>query len=257
WRARYLDVMTQVVDHPDPTARAALFTALQGGWTLAAVDTAVTLATKVVGRLDPIDPWRAAVGVLVEGARSRSARGPIVALIDDLLDAALADLAPAGERDQLPYQRLLFTVEQLTTQRQPAAAGMLKSLAVRLLAEPITWKAGVRTWLAASPNNALGPVVMALVETARSSRSHLAIEHAAAAEARYSGRQWTEVEALDVIDTLMADEAPARLVAARMIDAFGQQWAWSQAWVERLGKLRADDDLDVSVAARGVWVSLA
>jgi hypothetical protein len=256
-RAGYFDVITRVAEHADPTARAALFDALRNGWALASVRAAVEVATRVIARLDPLDPWRAAATVVADGSRSRAAHPAIEALVQALLDAARTDVAPAGERDQLPLQRLLAIVDQLAASRHPTTAILLDSLADRLLAEPLAWAAGVRGRIAAVDNALLGSTVAELVERSPSPRSCLSIEAAAAAAVADPMRDWSQVQALAVVDELAAGSVGMRLIATAILGPLGARWAWSTEWTNRLHRLREDSALDVRTAARGVWIAPA
>ncbi len=256
-RARYVEVMAKVADHPDPTARAALFNALQLGWAVAAVEPTVRLAARVIERLDPLDPWRAAVPVLVEGTRSTSAHPRIEELVGRLLEEATADVDPAGERDQMPYQRLLATVDALTTVHHPSAAVLLERVASSLAGHALGWAASVRARVAATSNDALGPVLLDLLEHAPTARSGLAVEHAATAAAAAPVRDWSAAHAGAVVDALGDGPPAARAMAARMLATFGPRWGWSTPWTERLARLRRDEEHDVHAAARLVWLANA
>ncbi|MCA9649722.1 MAG: HEAT repeat domain-containing protein [Myxococcales bacterium] len=257
YRRRYLEVMMRVAEHPDPTARAALFGALRQGWSLAAVEEATALAAGVVGRLDPLDPWREALAVLVDGARSAAAHGAIVGLVEGLIDALRIDVAPAGERDQLPLQRLDATMEGLQAQRHPGAMVLLVELAQRLRAEPLAWALGVHADVAAASNEALAELLLARLRDAPSPRSRRAVEQAAAAAAEQVSRQWSETEGLAIVDALCGASNDARLVAVAMLRSLGPRWSWGPAWTERLARLREDPGLDVRLAARRLFLARA
>ncbi len=256
-RARYVAVMARVADHADPTARAALFVALSQGWAVAAVEPTVRLAAKVIGRLDPLDPWRQAVSLLVEGTRSTATHMQIAGLVGELLDAAAADVAPAGERDQMPYQRMLATVNALSAARHPSAAALLERVAESLTAHGLGWLPGVRARVAATDNESLGSVVLGLLQRAPTATSGLAVGHAAVAAAQQSVRNWSSVQASSLVDALADGPPPARSIAARILATFGPRWGWSGPWTDRLARLRRDEDHDVQAAARMVWIANA
>lgn len=256
-RARYVAVMARVGDHPDPTARAALFGALLQGWAMADVEPTTRLAARVIGRLDPLDPWRQAVSLLVEGTRSTSTHPQIVGLVGELLEAAAADVAPAGERDQMPYQRMLATVNALSALRHPSATVLLEQVAESLGAHALGWTPSVRARLAATDNDSLGSVVLELLEQAPTVTSGLAVEHAAIAAARQAVREWSTAQASSLLDALGDGPPAARAIAARMLTTFGPRWGWGAPWTDRLASLRGDDDHDVQAAARMVWIANA
>jgi len=256
-RARYVEVMATVADHPDPGVREALFGALARGWSLAAVESVATVAARVVERLDPLDPWRGALGVLREGMRSSSVHPIIERMIATLLAAATDDVAPAGERDQLPYQRLLATMEQLCAARHPAARAGLVRLIPPLLAHPLGWDAGVGARVALAANEQLAATVLELLEAAPTPRRAQAVERAAAEAAARPNRRWSADEAGASIDTLSEGPTAARLAAVAMLPAFGPRWGWDAAWTERLARLRTDPDPDVRLEARRVWQTSA
>lgn len=256
-RARYLEVMARVADHPDPTARAVLFGSLRGGWALAAVQFVTELAARVIGRLDPLDPWREALEVLAEGARSASTHASVLALVDGLRDGARTDVAPAGERDQMALQRLSAAVERLGKDRHPTAAALSHGVGEHLRVEPLTWSLGVDAEVAATPNDGLAVVLLSRLREAPSPRTCLDIERVAAAAAARSERQWSEPQARAAVDALREGSQPARLVAVAMLRELGPRWGWGPAWTERLGMLREDPDLDVRVASRRVFLARA
>jgi hypothetical protein len=256
-RARYLAIMAHAADHPDPTARAALFGALEAGWSTASPAQAVELAARVIGRLDLLDPWRTALRVIADGSRSHAAHPPIGGLVDGLRDAAIRDVAPAGERDQIAMQRLLEVIAHVASQRHPTTAVLLRSLAESLLAVPILWEVGVAARVAAATEAELASTVAELLAASATPRSSIAVERAAASAASDTTRQWTTEQAGQVVDLLLAGPPGTRVVASAMVAAFGPRWAWTDTWVGRLRRLREDPDLDVRSAARRVWITIA
>jgi hypothetical protein len=50
-------------------------------------------------------------------------------------------------------------------------------------------------------------------------------------------------------------EAGAGVAAVAMVAVFGPLSGWSATWVNALGELRCDADLDVRLAARAVWLA--
>ncbi|MFV8750082.1 hypothetical protein ACNOYE_06000 [Nannocystaceae bacterium ST9] len=251
-RGRYLEVMRAVVDHASPIARAALFATLVGGWSSVDPRVAVEIATKVIARMDPSDPWRAAAQVVAEGARSSDVHARIEASIAELIAAAERDVAPAGERDRIAHQRLVGVIEGLANQRHPIATVLLERLAAALLSQPHWWWAGARLRIAAASNERLASVCVELIRAAPSERSRRVIEDAARAAAQLALRDWSASEAEQALADLRAGEAG--VVAVAMLAVFGPRWGWGAGWVAELGELREDPELDVRLAARAVWL---
>lgn len=251
-RARYLATMLGVVEHPGMTARAALFTALMQGW--AAVDPLATssLAARVLTRLELHDPWRHAAQLLASGARSSEAHEAIVACVMQLAAARERDVAPAGERDRMADQRLVMVIDHLTLQRHPIALALLERLAEALLAAPEHWSLGVRLRVAAVANDELARTCLQLLARVPSPRQALALEQAARAAALLDLRDWSDADALAQVRTLAA--GGGELVALALLASFGPRWGWGAAWTELLAGLRQHGDLDVRVAARGMWL---
>lgn len=256
-RARYAEIMTRVADHDRPAACAALFEALSAGWALATVEPAVEVAARVVRRLHPLDPWRLATAVLGVAAASSSSHPPILDLVAALQSAAAADLAPAGERDQMPWQRLVAVIDTLSAAWNPRRSPLLERVAEVLLAQALTWTLGVRARLAAAASDTVGATALALIEAAPSTRASLAVEHALHRVVQDAARAWDEDDALRLVEVLAAGSPAARVLAAQCLGVFGPRWAWQPRWVECLARLRNDGDADVQVAARAVCVSEA
>jgi hypothetical protein len=254
-RARYFAAMACVADHPSPVARAAFFAALQNGWALAAPVEATALAARVIARLDARDPWRAAVRVLLEGARSTASHEPIVDALVQFVFATERDVAPAGEHDRMAQQRLFGMADALSADRHPTNRLLLERLAALLLEQPHCWGLGARLRLAASANSAIAQVAIALLQTAPTPRLCLSVEEAGRAAANAEVRDWSVNEAMDQIVVLRAAGADARLVAVAMLAGFGPRWGWGSAWTSTLEELRNDTDLDVRSAARSVWLA--
>lgn len=254
-RARYVATMASIADHPSPVARAALFTALTGGWWSAAPLPSVELATRVLGRGDLADPWRLAAQLVAEGARAQDAHPAILRVVVELAGAADRDVAPAGERDRLAHQRLLDVLGRLSAQRHPVVASLLEALAAALLASPTWWEEGARARLAAADNARLAVVCVELLRDAPTPRMRHAVEELAATEAATSARSWSPEEAAGALAELRA--ASAGRAAARMLAGFGPRWGWGAEWQRALAELREDPDLDARLAARSVWISAA
>jgi hypothetical protein len=254
YRARYLQMMLAVADHGSPIARAALFEALAREWSLADPTGAVTVAAKVIARVDLLDPWVSAVKVVAEGGRSLATHGRIIELVDGLVAAADLEIAPAGERDRLAHRRLSGTLEALARDRHPSTAVLLGALAERLLARPDWWSDGARLRVAATPKDRLGAMILALLAEAPSPRCTRAVEQAARAAAAMPARDW----ACDVAErcvTALAEGPPAaRTIATGWVAELGPRWGWSTAWTSLLQRLREDSDLDVRTSAREVWL---
>jgi hypothetical protein len=255
YRARYLQVMVTVADHSSPIARAAFFGALSGAWSLADPTTAVAVAARVIARMDLLDPWRSAVTVMAEGGRSLATHGAIVALVEGLVAAAEHDVAPADERDRLAHQRLCGVLEALGRDRHPTAAVLLEALADHLLAQPDWWSEGARLRIAATPNERLGAVILALLAAAPTPRCTRAVERAARAAAAMPARAFTPDEAERCATELAEGPPAARMVAVRWVAELGPRWGWSAAWTGVLGRLREDPDLDVRTSARRTWTT--
>lgn len=257
-RSRYLSAMLGVGDHPNPGARAALFESLAGGWWIVGPHAAVELAARVIARVDPVDPvdpWRAAARVLVEGTRSSDSHALIEGLIATLIAAADRDVAPAGDRDRMAHQRLVGVIELLLAIRHPPGLALLERLALTLLATSHWWSLGARLRIAAAPNQRVGAVAVELLVGAPSSSSRRVVEDAARSVAQLQARDWQANEAALVIGDLR--EGAAELVAVALLAVFGPRWGWGAAWVAELGELREHDDLDVRLAARSVWLASA
>lgn len=253
-RARYLGCMAAVADHPSPVARAALFAALQNDWALAAPVETTALACRVIARLDASDPWRAAVRVVCEGARSPASHDAILRACAQLVFASERDVAPAGDHDRMAQQRLVGLVGTLSEDRHPNNALLLDRLATSLLDQPHCWGLGARLRLAASSNSAIARVALVLLEGAPTPRLCSAVENEARTAASAEARDWSPSEAMDQIAVLRAAEVSARLVAVGMLTGFGPRWGWGSAWTAVLEQLRNDADLDVRSEARALWL---
>lgn len=254
YRARYLQAMVAVADHPSPIARAALFDALAREWLLADPTLAVTVAARVIARMDLLDPWRSATAVVAGGGRSLATHGAIVELVAGLVAAAGHEVAPAGERDRLAHQRVCGVLEALVRDRHPTTAVLLGALAEHLLARPDWWSDGARLRIAAAPNEQLGPTLLALLAAAPTPRCVRAVEQAARAAAALPSRDWEPQDA-ERCGTELAEGPPnARMVAAGWVAELGPRWGWSSAWTSVLQRLREDADLDVHTSAREVWL---
>lgn len=256
-RARYLQVMSSVADHASPIARGALFTALSGGWWLVDPGHAVGIAVRVIARMDPLDPWRSAVTTLAEGGRSLATHATILALVEQLVAAAELEVAPAGERDRIAHQRAAVVLMALAKDRHPTTAELLTALATRLLAWPEWWSHGARLRLAATPNDGVATVVLALLAAAPTPRCAQAVEEAARAAARMPARDWSAAAAEHTAAALAEGSPAARLVATAWIAELGPRWGWGAAWTDMLGQLREDQDLDVRTSAREIWLARA
>jgi hypothetical protein len=252
-RARYVAAMAAVVDHPDPEARAALFDALSAGWALADIDLAVRLAARVMEREDLADPASKAQTVLVEGARGASTHDAIVAVVTALSDASEVDVAPRGERDRLAHRRLLDLVDALVRVRHPVARSLASRLAGILLARPTTFAQGALLQLAGAERPAFGAALAGLCAAAPSPRLAAATEDAACAVLYADLEAWSEREASAAVDVIASGGPALRVMAPALLGIFGPRWGWGEAWAGRLARLRIDDDIDVRIAARGVW----
>lgn len=254
YRARYFQAMAVVADHGSPIARAASFEALASEWSLADPVGAVSLAARVIGRLDPLDPWMGAKTIVAEGGRSLATHAAIVELVEGLVAAADEQVAPAGELDRLAHRRLYGLLEALAPDRHLTTAVLLEGLANRLLARPQWWSDGARLRVAATPNDRLGAVLLALLAAAPTPRCTRALEDAARAAAALPSRAW-EPELAERCAAELAEGPPAaRVIAANCVEKFGRRWGWSTAWTSLLQRLREDPDLDVRTCAREVWL---
>jgi hypothetical protein len=254
-RARYLQTMVTVADHPSPIARAALFTALASGWSLADPTLAVSVAARVIARMDLLDPWRSATMTVAAGGRSLATHASVVQLVEGLATAAEREVAPAGERDRMAHQRLSGVLEALARDRHPTSAVLLGTLATGLLGRLAWWSEGARLQIAATPNDRLATIILELLAAAPTPRCVRAVEHAARAAAGMPARDWS-VDAAEHACARFAEGSPAaRLVAAAWVAELGPRWGWSTAWTDMLQRLREDSDLDVRTSAREVWMA--
>ncbi len=251
-RARYLEVMALVAEHPQPSARLALFNALRAGWSLAGPSVAVELGARVLQRLDPTDPWQSAVRVVADGARAREDHLTLEELVAELATSADRDVAPAGERDRCAHQRLVAVTEALLAQRQPAALELLAQLSLSLLAQPHWWSLGARLRVAAAPNAQLGKVSAELFFSAPTPSLRQGVVEAAQAAAQLDARDWQSDDAAQVLADLRAEAAA--LVSVAVLAAFGRRWGWNAEWEGELAQLRNHADLDVLLAARRLWL---
>lgn len=254
-RPRYLAVMSTVADHPDATARAALFDALIGGWWTAAPRAAAELAAEVVRRMDVADPWQPAVQVVAAGARALTAHPAIQRAVSELVATADREVAPAGEHDRLAHQRLLALLAALTAlpaQRVPAVAALFEALAAPLLGLPAWWEEGARLRLAAAANPRVADVCAELLRHAPTPRMRNTVEELAAAAAGLAERDWSAEDAERAVASLRA--AGAGRAAVQMLASFGPRWGWGPVWQAALGELRQAEDLEVRLAARRVWI---
>lgn len=254
-RARYLAVMLKVADHPSPDARAALFGALASEWSLVDPGLAVGVAIREVARMELADPWKLAVSVIAEGACSPATHAAIVELVAGLVATADRDVAPAAERDRLAHRRLAHLCEALEGIVHPGVAGLRTALAERLLAQPHWWALGAGLRVAATPNDRLAATLVDLLAGAPSTRSAGALERAARRAAARPSRDWSAADAERCTSDLVAGSPAARLLAVAWIAELGPRWGWSAAWSRALHRLRDDDDLDVRIGARAVWMA--
>jgi hypothetical protein len=252
-RVAYLELMLDAADHPSPVVRAALFIALGQRWSWVDPLAAVLVAARVVERLEPLDPWAGASRIVAGGAASEATHSSIEKLLETLTAAAQRELAPAGEHDRLAHRRFVALIDALERERHPTSLRLLESLAVKLLARPDWWSAGVRLRLAATPSEHLGARMLELVATAPTTRSQGAIELAARNLASFALRDWSHEQAQAVVAELVEGPAAARIVGLAMLELFGRRWGWGEPWTGTLGRLRSDPDLDVSTAARAMW----
>ena len=254
-RSRYLNAMLGVADHPSASARAALFQMLAAAWWTAGVRESIESAARVIVRLDPIDPWRAAARTLAEGARSSDGHAAIERSVAELVAAADRDIAPAGERDRIAHQRLVGVIEALLGVRHPLGLALLERLASTLLAMPHWWSLGVRLRIAAAPNEQLGVVGASLFHAAPTPSSRATVEDACRSAAQLQARDWQASEAAQTIADLR--EGDAERLAVALVAVFGPRWGWGAEWIAELAELREHADLDVRLAARSVWLATA
>lgn len=255
YRRRYLQTMLTLAEHPSPVVREALFAALSGGWSSVDPEQSAAVASRMLVRLDPLDPWWSASAVVAEVGRSEAAHGLTLRLVDELVTAADRDVAPASERDRLAHQRLRGVLEALSHDRHPTTLVLLDALAIRLSARPGWFADGARLRFAAAPNDRLGVVTADLLSAAPSPRCGVAVEHAAGAAAADEDRRWTPESAGDQVAAIAGGPPAARMVAVALVSGFGPRWWWGEVWIEWLARLREDPDLDVRTAAREVWVT--
>jgi hypothetical protein len=214
----------------------------------------VRVAVQVVERMDPLDPWAAAVRIVAGGAASEATHELIAKLIETLITRADRELVPAGEQDRLAHRRFAALIDALERERHPTSMRLLEMLAAWLLARPDWWSAGMRLRLAATQNEQLGARMLELCATAPTARSFATIEPAARNLASLALRDWSREQAQQVVLELVEGPAAARIVGLAMLEPFGRRWGWGVPWADTLGRLRADADLDVRTIARSLWL---
>lgn len=260
-RERYLVTMMPLAEHPSPVVRAALFSALEGGWALVAPSRALQLSARVLDRLDPTDPWPRAAKLLAWGTRSAADHELIERTLLSLADAADRDVAPAGDADRLAHRQLVALVTEIAALRHPVTYSFCERSAPSLLARTEWWSQGVRLLLAAAPNARLGASVVQALASAPTAASCRVVVEVARAEAIRGQRDWQLDEALNVLGELRSSSVAASAngqtdsVAVALLAVFGPRWGWGSQWLAALAALRQHDDVDVRLAARELWLA--
>ncbi len=256
YRRRYLDLMMASADHEDPEVRGAFFGALRSGWGLVDLPMAVDVAGRVIARLDEVDPWRSALAMLPAAARSSAEHPQVLALIEELLLMA-QDATPAGVRDQMAHQRLVAVLSTLEQGRHPHQLVLMKEVAACLRAERDWWGQGAAMDIAGTQNSDLADTMIELLIAVPTALSVVHLVDAGRRAADLSSRAWTVEEAQAAIVELCFHSAAGRLLAVAMVAVFAGKFGWGDFWIERIGTLRNDDDIDVRTAARSVWMTQA
>jgi len=256
YRRRYLDLMMASADHQDPEVRGAFFGALRSGWGLVDLPMSVDVAARVIARLDEVDPWRLALGMLSEAGRSVSEHPQVLALIEELLLMA-QDATPAGVRDQIARQRLVAVLSTVEEGRHPNQLVLMKEVATCLRADRDWWGQGAEIGISGAENSEVADAMIELVVALPTALSLVHLVDAGRCAADLSSRSWTVEEAQVVIGELCSHSPAARVVAVAMLAIFAGKFGWGEFWIEHIGTLRDDDDLDVRTAARSVWITEA
>jgi hypothetical protein len=256
YRRRYLELMMASADHQDPEVRKAFFGALRAGWGLVDLPMSVDVAGRVIARLDELDPWRSALGMLSTAGRSRAEHAQVLALIEELLLMA-QDATPAGVRDQMAHQRLVAVLSTLEQGRHPNQLTLMKEVAACLRADRDWWGQGAAMAVSGTENSALADVLIELVIAIPTALSLVHLVEAGRRAADLSSRAWTADEAQAAIVELCFHSSAGRLLAVAMLAVFAGKFGWGDFWIQRIAALRNDDDVDVRTAARSVWMTQA
>ncbi len=256
YRKKYLALMIASADHADPEVRAAFFAAMGSGWEFVDLPLVVDVASRVIARLDEFDPWRAALRVVAKAGRSTVEHPQVIGVLEELIEMA-QDATPAGTRDQMAHQRLVALLGALKYDRHPNNLVLVKQVGKLLCDDRDWWGPGAALTLAGAENTEASGVISDLILSVPTALSLIHVVEAASAQAEAPSRVWSAEEAQETVDELCRLTGPARLVAVALISVFGKKYGWGEAWTERIGALRNDDDLDVRTAARRVWIAAA
>jgi hypothetical protein len=231
-----------------------LFASLANRWSWVDPLASMAVAARVVRRLDPGDPWQVAARIVAGTAHTTATHVGIVELVLALADAADLAIAPSGEDDRLAHRRLAVLVAALENERHPVSRMLQDKIADELLARPDWWTMGARLRVAASKNAELGERLLALVGSAPSIGARRSLDGPAVMAGNSGARDWSQGDALAVLDRLFAGDAAARLLAVTLLECFGRRWRWGVVFTDPLARARADEDLDVRTRARSLWL---
>ena len=263
-KARYLEFIIRVANHPEADIRAEAFTYMRQWITGSEEVVAAATATAVVD-LGYSSVWRTAMHTLVEASCDGKANEIVMRVFTDLINVEMTEDFNANAQRDLPHRQRIIAFTTLLTSLSSHIrinlAPLFQSMIAYISKDKTLQHILIKVYVASTNWNDTDSAITVINNVVECMINYPHLINSAYSEVlqniESSKGYWEPETLLQIVDRLWHDDChKAHYIALAILEAVGSTLNWRQDCADRLRLFRNHKDIAVTARALDIWTAI-